>query len=263
MSAVTDYIFVYVSAFALGFTWARYYLRNNLVCLFVAIAAAAVAGIIYDGISRKKKRCRSLSAKESKALSSLGFQLISNPKAVNIVADLYVRRGYEVTFLKNVFLADNGTEKIVAVVCFSRFPSSPDEIIPAFSVAKTFGSREIVVFTAKTAAESLGFPLPDGFSLRTICLPELKTLLDNAGITPEPTFSFSEKPKLPKKLARALSRERSGAYFGTGLLLLATGFIAFFPVWYFVAASVSLGLALYSRFNSRFNSHSTFFREPA
>ena len=44
MSAVTDYIFVYVSAFALGFTWARYYLRNNLVCLFVAIAAAAAAG---------------------------------------------------------------------------------------------------------------------------------------------------------------------------------------------------------------------------
>lgn len=210
MSAVTDYIFVYVSAFALGFTWARYYLRNNLVCLFVAIAAAAAAGIIYDGISRKKKRCRSLSAKESKALSSLGFQLISNPKAVNIVADLYVRRGYEVTFLKNVFLADNGTEKIVAVVCFSRFPSSPDEIIPAFSVAKTFGSREIVVFTAKTAAESLGFPLPDGFSFRTICLPELKTLLDNAGITPEPTFSFSEKPKLPKNspaLFRGNARE--------------------------------------------------------
>lgn len=256
MSIVSDYVFIYISSLALGFTWTKYYIKDNIVCLSVAAILSVIAGFVYGRTLKKRSARTALSQKQLKKLDSLKFRLLSDKNAVKLIADLFIKDDYTVTFLHDSLIAQRNDSTVIATVCFSSHPLSPDELFQAIDLSVCYKAQKVLAFCCKASPESLAMTHSSGLTVEIYDLPRIKTLLDNAGI------QIAEAPVEPKKrsvypyLAKALSRNRSGFYFATGIMLLLSGFIAFSRFYYFTAATLSFALAAYSRFNSKFNESS-------
>lgn len=258
MSVISDYILAYVSSFALSFVWARYYTKNNLISLFIAVGFSASAVFLYRNAVKKKALSRSLSAKENRELEALAFFLATEPDSARVVANLLEKSGLSVTFMKNFLLALSESRKILAVLDFSPSLPSPQSlrssslppknptfalVYQGFSIARRYNANEVVLFSSADCS-ALNVTPPNGVSFSVVPLARLKSLLDKAGIS-LPLSSSPPVKTRPNLLSALFSPKRAKAFALNSIFLVFMGFLSSCPALYYSAATLSIAFSFF------------------
>ena len=247
MAVVFDYIFIFTGGFAVGFIWSRYYFKDVTVCFLIGLFAALI--FLCGGRLVFKKHFRKSNAKKEKAdvLRAAAKFIALEEKALPAIADAYRAKGFGVTFYKTSLLCFSA-EKVFFVTVVSSHTGEKNAC-DTIGLCRRLKVGHLFVFSVSPLQELNVFGKHSGVEVSFIGQEECAALLKDSE---ELKAYIPEKTKrLPPLLKGALSKAHAKYYFISALFLSLTSFVAFFPFYYLIGATVLFVLALLSRFRAK------------
>ncbi len=245
-----DFIFILFATFCISFAWARYYIHNNLICLFLSICAVILCFLGIKTLFFDKKHKKIVKKQEKNEIESLANYLSFLPEKqlVNLFLKLPQIAGKEPKSNKNVitFCENEQTKKLVLV--FENAPLGKKDFC---KIIKQNNADQITIFAtdfekdlAKIAKNA---PCKTKFADKT----QTFFMLKNANLLPD----------LPKETNRITSnfwyivfdKSRAKYYLWSSVFLILTSFLTFFPMYYVISGTILFFLAIYAKFNDKFN----------
>ena len=240
---VSDVIFFALCAFILCFTGVRFYTRNALTALIIAIGAAAVCGLIafYILLAKRKKRLiLSLSESEKKSLS-LHLSVCDDEYVLNLF-----EKALEGTYVRGNRLQDNEN------IYFFNFKMSPLSADDIAEVVRKTGKKRKHVYCCDISPAALS--LAEDFSVDTVTVAEIYALLKDKNLLPEKyALGNVKKPNIFKRIKKRFNRKLCPPLFFSGLTLLFFSFFTFYPTYYIVFGGLLMALSAVSVLISRPN----------
>ena len=258
MAVIIDGIFVYVLTFALAFIWLKFYIESNFICFCISIIVTVIVKMLINKLSgrrKMKKKVKLLAGAKNLALCRYFYRTGS---ASLVIGNAFEKCSFEVTYLADRLLLTKDGENTLVVPCFDGKTEPSARILLSEKLAERFHAKRITVFAEKAdpSLRSVG-----NFIDREVKIYDVAALygfLEAHDALPE--ISDGEKSSdgsTPAFLSRALTRKRSGYYFASSFFLAITAFFTFYPLYHVIVATITFFLAMYSRFNGRFNTVET------
>ncbi len=233
---ISDVIFFALCAFILCFTGVRFYTRNALTALIVAIGTAAACGVIAFAVllsKRKKQLILSLGESEKKSLS-LHLSVCSD----EYVLDLF-EKALDGTYVRGKRLQDNENAYFFN---FKMSPLSSDDIA---AVIRSTVKKRKHVYCCEIAPAALS--LAEDFSIRVVTVAEIYALLKDKNLLPEKyALGSVKKPNVFKRIKKRFNRKLCPPLFFSGLTLLFFSFFTFYPTYYVVFGGLLMALSAIS-----------------
>ena len=256
MSKILNTILCALIIFLLCFVWIVYCLHDRTIALALSLIVVLAASYLIWRAQTERENHKKLKLSERKKIAAFGGYLRFGADNAALFAEMLRYYRFEVTGVDydNLLVKKNGIQSYVAIR-FGKDTLSQDELFGAVVAAKRRECSKLYVFANKVDKTTL-----------TIANAHLHTVsVDIAN-----TYAlFEQCDKLPvieeKKQVRkstivakyAFNKRRFGWYFANSLFMIAISVISYFP-WYTLSwATVSLGLALYSLLNKRYNTEPT------
>lgn len=235
---VSDVIFITVCAFAVCFTAVRFYTKNALTALIIALgASAAVALVAFFLLAarRRKKMIVSLGESEKKSLS-LHLSVCSQ-KTVNELFE----KALDGAYIEGNRLRGEDCEYFFN---FKLSPISPDDIAEVIKAEADEGKNKRV-FCCETSPAALS--LADDFSITVTTIAEIYALLKDRQLLPEKyALGDVKKPNFFKRIKKRFNRRLCLPLFFCGTTLLFFSFFTFYPVYYTVSGGILMTLSAVS-----------------
>lgn len=233
MSFISDVIFFTLCAFILCFTGVRFYTRNALTALIVAIGTAVCCGIIAFFLllaKRKKRLILSLGESEKKSLS-LHLSVCGEEYILNLF-----EQALEGTYVRGNRLQ---TEENIYFFNFKMSPLSADDIAEVIRN----GSKKVKhVYCSDIVPAALS--LAEDFSINVVTIAEIYALLKDKKLLPEKyALGNVKKPNIFKRILKRFNRRLCAPLFFSGLTLLFFSFFTFYPTYYVVFGAILMGLS--------------------
>lgn len=271
MAKFVNTILISLGVFFLSYTWLTYLTQNKLL----AAAAAGAVCVIFAFVAVKYFPLRTKKYKrgeDKKILAALENRLIFDADTRGVFMRIFEARGFEaVEQAVNAFLvrknagnaaadsggkaaaddAENGGATLVCIhFAFNAF--SRQSFAEAVKLAKKAEAKKMVLICNKCEnLQSVESFAPCAVKLAG--MDEVRELLEGAGVE-MPAATGARRARNFARLAEiALVAARSKFYFWSAVMLCALSFVSYFPVYTLTLATVSMLLAIYSRFNRRFN----------
>ncbi|MCM1438373.1 MAG: hypothetical protein NC131_04070 [Roseburia sp.] len=238
---VSDVVFIGLCAFILCFTGVRFYTRNALTALIVAIGVAAICGVIafFTLFAKRKKRLiLSLGESEKKSLS-LHLSVCGD----EYLCDLF-EKALEGTYVRGNRLQDNEN---VYYFNFKMSPLTSDDIA---AVIRKNVKKKKHVYCCEIAPAALS--LADDFSIKVVTVAEIYALLKDKNLLPEKyALGNVKKPNVFKRIKKRFNRKLCAPLFFSGLTLLFFSFFTRYSIYYIVFGGLLMTLAAISLFISQ------------
>lgn len=233
---ISDVIFVILCAFAVCFTAIRFYTKNAVTALVIAIGTAAAAGICAFFILLAKRRKRmivSLGESEKKSLS-LHLSVCSHASVLNLF-----KNALDGTYTEGNRLYD---ENFAYFFNFKLSPISPDDIAEIIKADTDCGK---CVFCCEASPSALSFA--EDFSIKVVTIAEIYALLKDKKLLPEKyALGNVKKTGVFKRIKKRFSRRLCPPLFFCGLSLLFFSFFTYYPVYYTVFGGLLMALSAVS-----------------
>lgn len=240
--------------FGLVYLWLQYYTKNAVLSALVATGAGLLTATILYLLTKKPNKKQQKTAKKQ-TLESLATYLVFKDN-LQMFQSLYTNANYKLENKteKGFIAVKNDVKKFVSIN-FNYSGLGVDSLIDLIKLASTSNCDEIAIFCNKLG-DNCKFAI-DNYKIANsklkVCTYEIDSvysLLQNAELLPE-------LPTAPKKqrfvLNYALNKKRTRYYLGAGFFMLIISVFSFFPIYSLVWASILTLLAIYSKFNRRFN----------
>ncbi len=233
---VSDVIFFTLCAFILCFTGVRFYTKNALTALIVAVGTAAGCGILVFTLllsKRKKRLILSLGENEKKSLS-LHLSVCGEEYLLNLFEN-----ALEGTYVRGKRLQDNEN---VYFFNFKMSPLSADDIAEIIRV-NIKKAKHIYCSDVSPAALSLA----EDFSINVVTVAEIYALLKDKNLLPEKyALGNVKKPNVFKRIKKRFNRKLCPPLFFSGLTLLFFSFFTFYPAYYVAFGGILMALSAIS-----------------
>jgi hypothetical protein len=232
---ILDTFFCTICAFLFFFTLIRYYTKQAVISLLIAIVCALVVGVVAFIYISKKSLKKKLSAKDeaTKQKLSLHLSLSDKDEIIDIFSTLFC--GEKVG--ENIQNEDN-----IYFLIFCLKPLSPDDITSPIKFDTTKNKVVLCNFISDETRQ-----LADNFSIKIIELNELYLMLKAKQLLPEKfIFEGVKKVGFFRKIKGRFNRKLSLPLFGCGLTLTLFSFITFFPIYYIITGGILLILSAVS-----------------
>lgn len=233
---ISDVIFFALCAFILCFTGVRFYTRNALTALIVAIGTAVACGVIAFFIlmsKRKKRIILSLGESERKSLS-LHLSVCGD----EYLCDLF-EKALDGTYVRGKRLQDSEN---VYFFNFKMSPLSSDDIA---AVIRTNVKKQKHIYCCEISPAALS--LADDFSINVVTAPEIYALLKDKNLLPEKyALGNVKKPNVFKRIKKRFNRKLCPPLFFSGFTLLFFSFFTFYPTYYIVFGGLLMALSAIS-----------------
>lgn len=233
---ISDVIFFALCAFILCFTGVRFYTRNALTALIVAVGTAAASGVIAFFIllaKRKKRLVLSLGESERKSLS-LHLSVCGD----DYINDLF-ENALEGTYMRGNRLQDDENAYFFN---FKMSPLSADDIA---AVIRSNVKKQKHIYCCEISPAALS--LAEDFSLTVVTVAEIYALLKDKNLLPEKyALGNVKKPNVFRRIKKRFNRKLCPPLFFSGLTLLFFSFFTFYPKYYIIFGGLLMGLAAIS-----------------
>ena len=245
-----DFIFILFATFCISFAWARYYIHNNLICLFLSICAVILCFLGIKTLFFDKKNKKIVKKQEKNEIESLANYLSFLPEKqlVNLFLKLPQIANKEPKTNKNVitFCENEQTKKLILV--FENAPLCKKDFC---KIIKQNNANQITIFA--TDFEKDLAKIAKNSPCKTKFMDKTQTffMLKNANLLPD----------LPKETNKITSnfwyivfdKSRSKYYLWSSIFLILTSFLTFFPMYYVISGTILFFVAIYAKFNDKFN----------
>lgn len=233
---VSDVVFFTLCAFILCFTGVRFYTRNALTALIVAIGTALVCGLIafYVLLAKRKKRLiLSLSESEKKSLS-LHLSVCGDEYLLNLFEN-----ALDGTYVRGKRLQDNEN------IYFFNFKMSPLSSDDVAAIIRSNSKKAKHIYCCDIAPAALS--LAEDFSIKVVTVAEIYALLKDKGLLPEKyALGSVKKPNVFKRIKKRFNRKLCPPLFFSGLTLLFFSFFTFYPLYYIIFGGLLMALSAVS-----------------
>ena len=226
-------------------------MRDYKLALWVAVVIGLSSSYIVYRIVDKRSGIAVATKQKKARLTSFVNYLGFCENAGDVFADLLKYYTFELEKVENDHLvAYKNGQRICIALAFDNDCLTSQEVKKAVKMAKSNKASRLVVFCVavkSTEIQLANGQLPTKFVDATSCL----ALFEQADKLPP-----LAKPAVKKSAyfcQFAFSKKRFGGYFASGIFLLITSALTFFPLYSIVWGTALLGVALYSLLNKKYN----------
>ncbi|NLC17209.1 MAG: hypothetical protein GX756_04945 [Clostridiales bacterium] len=247
ISRFLDYLFARCLAALIIFIWIKYYAKSwSLSILYTAIVMAVLI-IVFDIIFKKDKPKESATDKAKK--EQIMNQLCLNTAAQNLeFFGKLLSIQYDVTAQKSCLIIKKDNLNMAVFLKFSTSKLAPNNIIDAIKDSKEFYAKKILILCNGANANAYSFAACiDGVQITILDDNAVYELMKRYNMYPEINLKINKFPKslkLKELAAIALSRKRVKGYFLGSLLLLFSSFFVRYYIYYRIAATIMMIMAL-------------------
>ena len=251
MAKFFDVFLSSIAIFFVAFCWGYYVLREPKLALWVALTIGLCASyIVYRIVDKNQSKALASKARKNQ-MESFKDYLSFCENAVEVFANLLKYYNFGINKLgdDHIVATKNAQTSYVALM-FDNDVATIADVKKAVRGAKRNNTNKLIVFcigVKGTEVQLASTQLPTKF----VDAQGLFALFEQADKLPPLT-----KPTVKKSAyfcQFAFSKKRFGGYFASGIFLLITSALTFFPLYTIVWGTVLLGLALYSLLNKRYN----------
>ena len=251
MAKFLDVFLSSIGIFFVTFCWSYYVLRDVKCALFCASIVGVCASYIVYKIVCKSSQRTSTTKNNKKKIASFTNYLCFCENVANVCAELLKYYTFDVKKVQNdgIVATKSGVSYYVALLFDNDFVSIAD-VRRCVRRAKNTKADKLMVFcigVKPTESQLANGELPTKF----VDVATLYKLFEQADKLPT-----LDKPVVKKSAyfaQFAFSKRRFGGYFASGMLLLVTSAMTFFPLYSIVWGTALLGLALYCLLNKKYN----------
>lgn len=247
-SKISNTIFIISIMFILSFVWINFYLRNlrkSLLCSILITVCFCITLLPIKHLINKIK-LKKINSLNNKDYFKTQLLLGNDNQSITTICKAYNLTNLSQTGERN-HLVDN-VNNIDYFFIFYNLTSIEKTIV---ELIKNHLYNKIIVFSI----DNLSFPTISNLEIKNINHNELYEKLNSQNINLDYNIKINKKPKLSLKtiLCTVLNHSRSKAYFSFGFLLIFSSLFTPFSTYYIIIGTFLLILALYSRYNKRFN----------
>lgn len=241
--------------FALSFLWVYYCLKSVTWAVALSTIVALSSAYIMWRMQLKVSSVRTAKAQSKKAVANFHDYLKFNDDNSAVFAPLYAYYGYEVTAIDaDSFVATkNGISSLVCLR-FDEDSLKQTDLQQAVIAAKRKKVDKISIYCAK-ADSPVRKTATAHYDVTFVDISNAYQLLESCGKLP--ALPNVKPAKNSFVASYAFCRKRFWWYFGSSIFMTLVSVVAYFPYYTLGWATVMLALALYSLFNTKYNTVQT------
>lgn len=252
LASIFDLALAGIILFMLLFCWIRFYTKNLVLSLILAIICSFLLVFAVFLIKNKKNQQKSLSSKQKDDALDAAIQLrFSTDEQVLGFFLSVLESNYRVTAKDDSLLLESPQkDSILFAPYFKQEVCTTAEISRFFAHAKEHNCSKLVICctvvdgAAKNLASSiqnLNIVLMDAFATYQQLLAPAKKMPSKVVDTKGAKLTFKQI------MGYALSKERTKNYFLLGAVLILSSFFVVFKIYYLMVGSVLLLMAVITR----------------
>lgn len=259
LSGILDFIFGTSFVFLICFIWARYFLHNQtLSILLCAVVTFCIVGLFY--FVRRKKVLKNLVGKtdlEEAHNIATHFLLCTKPETIKEFYNILSKTN--IVKIKGDMLL---TEKVAIRPLYNSTEITDKDVLDSFAKIKNTSIEKLIICcqSANAKAREIANIISDKKIVIYTEYDAYKNIFKPVGFK-------VESPKKPEKLKTkqrflkygqiALNKTRTKSYLMVSVILLFSSFVLRYNVYYLIVSTITVCLALYSHFNTKFNTKNT------
>lgn len=248
-----DTVFLVLTSFFVSFCWSRYYVKDNVICLLIALLISAQIYLLVNALFKTKKNKNRLKKDQQKKTEALRNYLAFLPQKETIKLFSDALGLNEFKAMTNALITTVSDKKTMFVFDFCLCSLTPKELAEHIKNACEAKTDSLVIYADGFDKFALTIVANSPLPVKLFDISQTFLLFDKKGKMPE----IKQKPKnklLGKKFFYvAFDKSRAKYYLFSCLFLLATSFFTFFRIYYLISATILFCLFIYTKFNTRFN----------
>lgn len=246
ISRFFDYIFARFLAALIIFIWIKYYTNNLTLSVIYSSVIMLCLIIIFDVVFAKKLK-RKNSQTDKKHREQIMNQLCLNSNSSNLdFFNKMLSTRHTLKAEKNCLII--GEKELFVFLKFTTAKLAPNNIADIIKDAKDFGAKKILILCNGASPLAYSFAASiEGMDIIIYDEKKVYELMKKYEIYPEIDIkitNYAKKYKLKELAAFALSRKRVKGYFFASLFLLFSSFFVAYAVYYRIAATILMIMAL-------------------
>lgn len=251
MASFLNTLLLTLSAFALLFLWFYYYTKLVWVsCLCAFLLSFALCLITYSlQKANRKRHGKKYSAKEIEKLKS---HLALSCDGKKTVCEILKKQDYTVKNALSGLLAVKYEKRFYVYVSFCTHNLTEQQTAVAVKLCKRYGLDNLMIFCRGYSTSCAQIAKNCGISTVFFDAASVYDALKKQDGLPD-LSTVNDTKKANKLFAVALCKERSAVYLAAAVSLIFFSAISLFPVYTLSFATIQLSLAVYSKYNKRFN----------
>lgn len=250
-----DTVFLAVITFIIAFTWLRYYISDNLVCLFSAIAVCALVFLGIKALSGGKKQRKTLKKQQRKEAKNLAVFLsfLPDKNTLELFEKLPRLKDREIKKSKNAVSFKEEGKTVKQVFDFNCVALSAQSFCRYVKCAKEDKADRLEIYSNSFDKAALQMREDCGLEVKLFDGKYAYSLLKKHNLAP--TEITQNKPSVLRAnfLRIVFDKSRAKYYLTSSLFLILTSFITFFKLYYLISGTILFFMFLYAKFNTRFN----------
>lgn len=256
LSSIMDFILGAVFVFLSCFVWARYFFHNLYLSLLLCSVVTFCIISLYYLIRRKKKEKLNLQKTELQAARDIStyFLLSTKQETINTFFKI-LSKNYSAKLKNGLILIDNYAVRPI----YSSSEITDKDILESYSKIKNSNVEKIIICClsasakAKDIANIINSKKIEIYSEFNTYTKIFKPANFTVELPKKPKEQLKAKQRFLKYAQVALVKERTKSYFFVSIVLLFSSFVLRYNIYYLIFSTLTTILALYSRFNTKFN----------
>ena len=252
LSKFLDFLIGTSFLFLVCFVWARYFLHNFWLTIFVCSLATFLIVSLYHILKKQKQQQLILTEQEKNYAEMISTKFLLMTKQ-EILQEFQqnLEKKYKTT-IKSDFIIIN--ESILRPV-FCCKTITDKEIIESFSKTKNISAKKLIVVCKNATPEAKNIASMIT-SKKVIVLEEFESYDDiykPLGFEIPKDMQQKKRKSFDDYLSFAFKKQRTKNYLTVALFLLISSFVLRYNIYYIVFASITTLFGLYAHFNTRYN----------
>ncbi|MBQ9792461.1 MAG: hypothetical protein IJW32_01770 [Clostridia bacterium] len=244
LANIIDFIFINLLFFLISFVWIKYFSKDILLSIVIALSFLIIFNLIRFFIKNKKSINNTISKKLEEDINQYSLTFLSNTTKENLdfFAKVIKNKEPTVDFKKNLILYKSND--ILTALCpiFNEKEIIAEKCLKYISYAKELKIHILCFLCCNTSLKTNSFL--SGFKDIEIKILDKKQifnqLLKPTGIYPEIKFNFKENKKLKLKelINISFNKSRAKGYFLSGLFIFFCSFVVRYNFYYVFMSSI-------------------------
>lgn len=251
MAKFLDVFLIAISIFFVAFCWIYYVMRDGKIALLLALIVGLCASyIVYRIVNNRHKKAQ-LSRSKKAQLQSFANYLCFCENIQSLVADLLKYYNFDTTYVKidDIVATKNGIKYCVTWLLDDDCVSVWD-VRKVVKMAKHQGAERLIVFCVGVKGAEITLANSQ-LQTKFVDVQSAYALFEQADKLPQ--LATSKVKKSAYFCQFAFSKKRFGAYVTSGIFLLITSALTFFPLYAIVWGTALIVTGIYSLFNKKYN----------
>lgn len=244
LANLIDLVFINLLFFLIGFVWIKYFSRNILFSITIALFILIIFNLIRFFIKNKKSINNTINKKLEEDINQYTLTFLSNTNKENLIffTKIIKNKKPEVNFEKNLISYNNNNKLTALCPIFDEKEIIAEKCLKYISYAKELKIQILCFLCCNVSIKTISFL--SGFKdmeIKTLDKRQIfNQLLKPSGIYPEIKFSFKENKKLKLKelINISFNKTRAKGYFLSGLFIFFCSFVVRYNFYYVFMSSL-------------------------